>query len=534
MPLPLLNALAEPTVPSLRDYQVEAVEALREGIRQGRRRQVLSAPTGAGKTRIAAHMMASALEKGRKSIFVVDRIALVHQTSAALDEAGLPHGIVQASTQQDRKAPIQVVSSPTAERRGFFPECDLVFWDEAHIRRAKLAEYCANTTVPVIGLTATPLSPGMAEDWDNVVTVRTTNELIADGWIAPMCVYAPAAQVDTAGLKVQSTGEYVSSELSERVMHIVGNVVEDWINTTKDKFGGPVKTIVFSASVADGARLCEEFRARGHQFEQISYLDTDTEERNAKIEAHRRGDIMGLISCEALQRGYDVPDIQCVVDTHSYFSSLGAVLQQYGRGMRAAPGKTDCLLMDHGTNYLRWEPKIRDFWENGVTKLLPSSAKKEPGLSPEEIKDRPGCPNCGFLPPDPGWMTCPFCNYEMPRPRAGKGRVVRLFDGKLRKLREDGTWSPVRPDKPKEPEKTPLSKTETWRQLIAYAAIKGKEGDAARRWCQANYKAIYGGFARKIWKPDDAWDGPLNPDLIAKVKKQQAAWAIRRKYGAKE
>ena len=35
----------------LGDYQFESVEALREGIRQGRKRQVLVAPTGAGKSR---------------------------------------------------------------------------------------------------------------------------------------------------------------------------------------------------------------------------------------------------------------------------------------------------------------------------------------------------------------------------------------------------------------------------------------------------------------------------------------------------
>ncbi|WP_396189602.1 DEAD/DEAH box helicase family protein, partial [Flavobacterium sp.] len=41
----------------LRDYQLEAIESLRDGIRKGIVNQVLSAPTGAGKTVLAAYLI---------------------------------------------------------------------------------------------------------------------------------------------------------------------------------------------------------------------------------------------------------------------------------------------------------------------------------------------------------------------------------------------------------------------------------------------------------------------------------------------
>ena len=44
----------------LRPYQLESVEALRQGIRDGHRAQLLVAPTGAGKTVMAAHLLGEA------------------------------------------------------------------------------------------------------------------------------------------------------------------------------------------------------------------------------------------------------------------------------------------------------------------------------------------------------------------------------------------------------------------------------------------------------------------------------------------
>ena len=43
----------------LRDYQSAALESARENIRKGNRRQILCAPTGAGKTIIALGLMQS-------------------------------------------------------------------------------------------------------------------------------------------------------------------------------------------------------------------------------------------------------------------------------------------------------------------------------------------------------------------------------------------------------------------------------------------------------------------------------------------
>jgi Rad3-related DNA helicase len=70
----------------LRPYQLESIERLRQGIRDGHRSQILCAPTGSGKTIIAAYLMDAAARKFNRVAFIVDRVNLVDQTSAVLEE----------------------------------------------------------------------------------------------------------------------------------------------------------------------------------------------------------------------------------------------------------------------------------------------------------------------------------------------------------------------------------------------------------------------------------------------------------------
>jgi DNA repair protein RadD len=80
----------------LRDYQSAALESARDNIRKGHRRQILCAPTGAGKTIIGLGLMQAASAAGSRSAFITDRSALVDQTSTAMDQYGVDHGVVQA------------------------------------------------------------------------------------------------------------------------------------------------------------------------------------------------------------------------------------------------------------------------------------------------------------------------------------------------------------------------------------------------------------------------------------------------------
>ena len=61
----------------LREYQDQAIVDLRRSLLAGKKRPVVMAPTGAGKTVIAASIIRMAREKGKKVIFCVPMLSLI-------------------------------------------------------------------------------------------------------------------------------------------------------------------------------------------------------------------------------------------------------------------------------------------------------------------------------------------------------------------------------------------------------------------------------------------------------------------------
>ncbi len=294
---------------ALRSYQEDGIEGVRGYYRAGARSVLLVAPTGAGKTTIAAYLMREAGRKRTRTAFVVDRVNLVDQTSSVLDRYGVDHGVIQATHWRRLDTePLQVCSAQTLEKRGFFPDLSFMVVDEAHCMRAQTSALIKNNErLRVLGLTATPFADGMAKLYQQFVNVATTNQLIADGFLVPVKMYA-AVRPNMAGAKVVA-GEWAEKDIEERGITILGDIVSEWIAKTNEHFGGPVKTLVFSATVAHGAALCEAFNAAGYNFQQLSYQDGNADDRRAIIAEFRKPDsqITGLISCEVLPKGSPVP-----------------------------------------------------------------------------------------------------------------------------------------------------------------------------------------------------------------------------------
>ena len=72
---------------NLRDYQHGSLDALRAGFAQGKRAQILYAPTGAGKTEMAIALLDATKKKSNRAAMLLDRIILCDQTSQRLDHA---------------------------------------------------------------------------------------------------------------------------------------------------------------------------------------------------------------------------------------------------------------------------------------------------------------------------------------------------------------------------------------------------------------------------------------------------------------
>lgn len=412
----------------LRPYQESILDKLRAGFAAGHRAQILYLPTGGGKTEVAISLMDATAKKFNRAAMVLDRIVLCNQTSARLTKWNIDHGVLQAGHWRYRPYErIQVCSAQTLEKRGDFPGLNVLIIDECHAQRDQTIEFIKNNpSVKVIGLTATPFTKGLGATYTNVVCSATTEQLTNDGFLVPLKVFI-AKEIDMTGAK-KVAGEWSQGEAGARGMQITGDVVSEWVKKTTEVFGGPRKTIVFCANVAHGADLAQKFAEAGYNFVPISYKDDDNFKTEA-IEDFSKPDttINGLIACDILTKGFDVPDVMIGVSARPFTKSLSSHIQQMGRVMRPSPGKDFALWLDHSGNYLRFREEWEQVYQDGVTELQDDKEKPKKEKSEKE-KEQAKCPSCGHLWPGNS-DTCPSCGHT----RVRRSEVVAV-PGELQEL----------------------------------------------------------------------------------------------------
>ena len=480
---------------TLYPFQVESVEALRANIRAGVKNQILSAPTGSGKTVLASYLLDECYAKGRKrAVFVCDRIPLVDQTSAMLDAYKIPHGVIQADHWRYRPwERIQVASAQTLARRQW-PESDLIIIDEAHGLQATVLKRIAARNCVTIGLTATPFTKGLGQHYERVVSVTTTNRLIRDGHLADYKIFA-ASEPDMTGAKVVA-GEWEEAEAARRAMPIVGDCVAEYL-----KHGGEKKFIAFGCTVAHCEEMQRQFMAAGVQCALYTYRTGD-DERSRMVEEFRKPNsyIRGLISVSALAKGFDVSDVEVVILARPLRKSLTEHIQMLGRGLRSHPGKESCVVLDHAGNTLRFWSRMQDFFENGASEL-DDGRQKEKKKAKEKEKKPQKCPRC-YRVHDPR-PTCPHCGHVYPK-RSGVSHVA----GELVEL---GSGASATPDQ----------RQAVYSQLLWIARERGyKPGYAA-----AKFKSRFGTFPNGLREVP----APPSPALLRWIRAEAIAYAKSKK-----
>lgn len=391
------------SLPPPRPFQLATHAAAREAIAAGTRRILIYSPTGSGKTILALYLINEALRKQRRAIFVADRITLIDQTSATAYQHGLvPHGIIQANhPMADPSLPFQIASAQTLGRRRW-PPADLVVIDEAHTQLRAWTEHVKNCRGVVIGLSASPFSKGLGQHFDQCINAVTMAELVEQGTLVPMRVFM-ARRIDMRGAATAG-GEWRAEAAGERGAKIVGDVVAEW-----HKHGQGRKTICFGATIAHCHELCRQFNEAG-VLAAVYCQDTPDAERRDLVALFRQSDaaLRVLISVEALAKGFDVPDVGCIIDCRPLRKSFSTWVQMVGRGARCSPatGKTDFILLDHTGNALRFADDYLRLFHQGVASL---DAGEQ--LDARVRKERPertpcACPKCGFYPFGRRCMSC--------------------------------------------------------------------------------------------------------------------------------
>jgi DNA repair protein RadD len=490
--------------PPPREFQQRAHEALRQGFTEGHRAQVLMAATGAGKTYLGLRLANEAVQRGRRAVFVCDRKTLVDQTSRTADAYGMTdHGIIQASHWRHRpSAPFQIVTSQTMGRRGQWPQADVYVIDECHTQHSSWVDLVQGTKAAVIGLSATPFSDGLGRIFSRVVNAATMDELTRAGVLVPMRVLS-CKRPDMTGAKLKKGGEWDEKDIEARGMGLIGDVVSEWL-----KHGEGRKTICFGATIAHCEELCRQFNSAG-VMAAVFTARTPEKERESLLDEYRKHDsaLRVLVSVEALAKGFDVPDVSCVIDCRPLRKSLSTAIQMWGRGLRSSKetGKRDCILLDHSGNILRFRADFEDIYFNGLNDLdsgekLDKEARKEP-----KEKEAKRCPVCGYA---PFARRCMSCGHEVQsradiEHEAGTMTEVVLLNGK--RMGE--------------------SPAHVWAQCATYAKLHS--APEKQHWRAAYiFKDITGQMPPKGWTVDVPFTEVTRP-VMNKIKSKNLAYAAR-------
>ena len=484
----------------------------------GHLRILLSAPTGSGKTVLIASILRSAAEKGNRAIIIAPRTEIVAETARKFLRAGLDIGLISGTATWGEDRMILVCTAQTLERRGIPAGTKLAVNDEAdEIRNAVVREQIRQK-IRVIGMTATPMAPRLGGIYQELVSLPSTDRLIAAGHLVPPRIF-PGVPVDTDGLDVNSAGEWRDADLEARTIPVIGDVVDGWDSGVHEHFGGPVKTLVFSPTIAAGADFVRRFGDKGYHFEQVG-ASVQPEEAAAAIKAFREDPgVHGLVSCTALEMGADFPAVRCLVIARAYRKAVARIIQQYGRGLRTFEDKKYVLVNDHVRNYVRHAEAIEEFWSKGVSELPNSNSKR-----PVEVLSRraaeartPTCKSCGQV-LQPKMTHCVQCGAARPR-----RKVDPEVDGKLREV-ERGSIKNPKPGKPPPPPPLPPN---LWDQLSTVAI---REYPDDRKKALKKAKGIYKDL-KKQWP---AWGIELGPEVPVDFHVEEAIQRARRRYWARK
>lgn len=297
-------------------------------------------------------------------LVLVPRGEILWQTSRKLAAAGVEHGIIAAGvTNPAPAAGVQLAMVWTLANRAlpFWPR--LVVIDEAHLARAAtyskiLARWKSGPLPPpwLLLLTATPWrtdGQGFTDLATELVVVATVAELVELGHLVRPVIYSAAAP-DLAGVPIRG-GDFAQAELAARYERpaIVGDTIAAYF---RHAAGRP--TAVFASSVEHSRQLVERFLAAGVR---AVHVDGNTPPAERARILGDGGDNPGVLATGEADvicnygiatEGWDCPAVAAVVMARAT-ASKALAFQIPGRGLRPAPGKVDCVVVDQGLNWQR-------------------------------------------------------------------------------------------------------------------------------------------------------------------------------------
>lgn len=400
----------------LREYQQRAIDQLYAWFEKNPDgNPVINLPGGSGKSVVIAKIVQDALQNwpSTRVLMLVHSRELVAQNAEKLRALwpGAPMGIYSAGLRKRQIGePITYASIQSVRNKAVqLGHVDLVLVDEAHCisttesggYRSLIAELKAiNPYLRIVGFTASPyrlghglITEGKEAIFQDILEPVTIEEMVFKGFLAPLRSKVTRHKLDATGLHTRQ-GEYIASEMQEKFntddhnQAIAAEVMEIAANRKH--------WLIFCSGVDHCIQFANTLRSMGITADWVTGEDSNGS-RDQKLQDFASGRTRAICSVGVLTTGYDFPALDCIVFLRAT-QSPGLYLQMAVRGMRIAPNKDDCLVLDFAGVVAAHGP---------VTAVQPPKRKGEPGGGQVPTK---GCPECGEL-IHASVMTCPACGH---------------------------------------------------------------------------------------------------------------------------
>lgn len=335
-------------------YQKEAVETALSEVRG-----IIKAPTGSGKTEIAAALV---LSVPCKWLFIVHRKNLVQDFVDRFElRTGLQASIFKRGN-LDTSSEVQVCTFQTLytalkakdpHAQGLIKGAEGLIIDECHVQPADShykVTMAAENAYYRIGLSGTPFARG---DKKSIMAISVLGEkiyeiktetLIKEGVLAKPDIYmVPIYQESDKATYQGVYGECIVRSTKRN------KTVVDCVEQARKP------CVVFVKEIKHGKDLLKRLERKEIQAEFVWGDIKSSEQRKASVRRLEYGDIDVIIANVVFQEGVDIPTLESVVMAAGGKSAI-STLQKIGRGMRSDQGRKQTFqvfdIKDEGNKWL--------------------------------------------------------------------------------------------------------------------------------------------------------------------------------------
>ena len=344
-------------------YQQEMLEQLAAERAHGRRRNLLVAATGTGKTVVAAFDYGNTCQRvgGRpKLLFVAHREEILRQARRTYREVlrDSEFGELLAGGNEPERYDHLFATIDSLTSRDLVATLGPEYWhsvvvDECHRLAADRFDAFVTAVRPklLLGLTATPeRSDGQPiaryfdsrPDGSPAVELRLWHALDLQ-LLAPFEYYACDDETDFAEVPWNRPGEIDAIDKL-----VTGNdvrarlVINEWRRLAAD--ATKCRALVFCVSVAHAQFMADRLNRAGLPAACV-VGNTSTEERRRAPQRLAMGELCALVTVDLYNEGVDLPEVDTLLLLRPTQSPL-LFQQQIGRGLRLAKHKDSCLVLD--------------------------------------------------------------------------------------------------------------------------------------------------------------------------------------------